>query len=155
MKSFFFTFLIIAVPALLCAQQTIEPRVSNSVGIDAKLNDIFITASIGEPAIITLGTAQGYVTQGFLQPELLPCGELEFKYYPNPTKDIVTVEVTGCDVGIRSIEVVDIWGRILAKITSPKNNQVSLGDYAQGVYLLKVKLTNDDIQAISIVKSSE
>lgn len=154
MKPIFFTFLILTGPLSLLAQQTIEPRVNNSVGIDASLDDIFITASIGEPAIITLGTAQGFITQGFLQPELLPCTGIELVYYPNPTKDLITIEIDGCDVGIQSIEVIDIWGRILATIPSRKN-QVSLGDYAQGVYLLKVKLTNEDIHTMSVVKTSE
>lgn len=154
MRPIFFAFLILFVPVLLCAQDTIAPSVNNPAGIDAKVNGTFITTSIGEPAIITLQATQGYITQGFLQPELLPCTNIEMKYYPNPTKGIITIEVDGCDVGVQSVQVIDIWGRLIETVTSPKDNQVNLGEYAQGVYLLKVKLSNEDVHAISVVKTS-
>jgi hypothetical protein len=154
MRVHFIAFLVLFAPLLVRAQQTIAPSVNNLAGIDGKLSDTFITTSIGEPAITTLGTKQGYITQGFLQPELLPCVDLEFRYYPNPTKDIITIEAFGCEVGIQSVEIIDMWGRLLTTVPSPKDNQVNLGDLAQGVYLLKVKLTNDDIHAVSVVKTS-
>jgi len=145
---------MVAMPVLLRAQQSVVPSVNNITGIDYKLNDIFVTTSIGEPAVSTLQTSQGYITQGFLQPETLPCTNLEFKYYPNPAIDIITIEAFGCEVGIQSIQVIDLWGRIITTVIKPKDNQVDLGDFAQGVYLLKVTLTNDDIHAISVVKTS-
>jgi hypothetical protein len=154
MKHIFFTFLILSAPLVLRAQQTVEPNINNVVGIDGRLNSVFLTSSIGEPAIVTLETTQGFITQGFLQPELLPCVDIELKYYPNPAKDIITIEAYGCDVGIQSIQVVDIWGRVITTVTRPKDNQLDLGDFAQGIYLLKVKLTNDDIHAIPVVKTS-
>jgi len=154
MRLIFFAFLILFAPVLLCAQSAIAPSINNPAGIDGKVNDIFITSSIGEPAITTLKTTHGYITQGFLQPEALPCTDIELVFYPNPTKDIITIEVDGCEVGIQSVQVIDLWGRVIETVTSPKDNQVNLGDYAQGVYLLKVKLTNDDIHAISVVKTS-
>jgi hypothetical protein len=154
MRVVFIAFLVLFAPAAAFAQQTIAPSVNNLAGIDGKLSDTFITTSIGEPAITTLGTKSGYITQGFLQPELLPCVDLEFKYYPNPAKDIITIEAYGCEVGIQSIEIVDLWGRLLTTVRSPKDNQVNLGDLAQGVYLLRVKLSNDDIHSVSVVKTS-
>ena len=154
MKVVFAALLVLVMPFFVRAQQSIAPSVNNLVGLDAKLSDAFIATSIGEPAITTLGTKQGYITQGFLQPELLPCVNLEFKYYPNPAKDIITIEAYGCEVGIMSMEILDLWGRLLTKVVPTSNNEVNLGDLAQGVYLVKVKLTNDDIHTISVVKSS-
>lgn len=154
MKVIFAAFLCLFLPCLLMAQQTIAPSVNNLVGIDAKLSNAFVATSIGEPAITTLGDKQGFITQGFLQPELLPCIDLEFKYYPNPAKDIITIEAYGCEVGIMSMEILDLWGRLLTKAVPTKNNELNLGDLAQGVYLVKVKLTNDDVHTISVVKSS-
>jgi hypothetical protein len=154
MRAFFIVFQVLFATVVLRAQQSIAPSVNNLAGIDGKFSDTFITTSIGEPAITTLGAKQGYITQGFLQPEMLPCVDLEFKYYPNPAKDIITIEAYGCEVGIQSIDIVDLWGRLITTVRSPKDNQVNLGDLAQGVYLLKVKLTNDDIHAISVVKTS-
>jgi hypothetical protein len=154
MKVVFAAFLVLFVPVSLLAQQSIAPSVNNLVGLDAKLSDAFIATSIGEPAITTLGDKQGYITQGFLQPELLPCVDLEFKYYPNPAKDFITIEAYGCEVGIVSMEILDLWGRLLIRVAATRNNEVNLGDLAQGVYLVKVRLTNDDVHTISVVKTS-
>ena len=155
MKSIFFAFLILLVPVQLFAQQTIAPNVSDVAGVDGQLNGIFVTAAIGEPAIVTLKTEQVYITQGFLQPEILPCTRIEIVCYPNPTTDILTLQVDGCEVGVQSVQVLDLWGRVIMTVTKPKDNQLSFGDFAQGVYLLKVKLTNDDVYAISVVKISD
>ena len=154
MKAVFVIVLVLFAPFLLRAQQTIAPSVNNLVGLDAKLSDAFVATSIGEPAITTLGAKQGYITQGFLQPELLPCVDLQFRYYPNPAKDIITIEAYGCEVGILSMEILDLWGRLLTTVAATRNNEVNLGDLAQGVYLIRVKLTNDDIHTISVVKTS-
>ena len=154
MKVIFAAFLVILVPGFARAQQSIAPSVNNLVGIDVKLSDTFVSTSIGEPAITTLGAKEGYITQGFLQPELLPCVDVEFKYYPNPAKDIITIEAYGCEVGILSMEILDLWGRLLTKVPASKDNQVNLAEFAQGVYLVKVILTNDDVHTISVVKSS-
>jgi len=154
MKVIFVTLLVLFAPFFLLAQQSIAPTVNNLVGIDGKLSNTFITTSIGEPLTTTLGAKDGYITQGFLQPELLPCVDLEFIYYPNPAKDIITIEAYGCEVGIMSMEILDVWGRLLTTIPPSRNNEVNLGDLAQGVYLIKVKLTNDDTRTISVVKTS-
>jgi len=154
MKVIFCAFWLLFTSVPLLAQQSIAPSVNNLAGIDVKLTDAFVSTSIGEPAITTLGTKEGYITQGFLQPELLPCINLEFKYYPNPAKDIITIEAYGCEVAIMSMEILDVWGRLLTKVVPTKNNEVNLGDLAQGVYLVRVKLTNDDIHTISVVKTS-
>ena len=154
MKTYLVTLLVLLIPFALKGQQSIAPSVNNLVGLDAKFSDTFIGTSIGEPAITTLSTKGGFITQGFLQPELLPCIDLEFKYYPNPAKDIITIEAYGCEVKIASMEILDLWGRLLTTVQPTKDHQVNLGDLAQGVYLVKVKLTNDDVHTISVVKTS-
>jgi len=154
MRVIFLGFLGLFSAAPLLAQQTIAPSVNNLAGIDVRLSDTFVATSIGEPAITTLGTKEGFITQGFLQPELLPCVDLHFKYYPNPAKDIITIEANGCEVGVMSMEILDLWGRLLTKVPPSRNNEVNLGDLAQGVYLIKVLLTNDDVHTISVVKTS-
>jgi hypothetical protein len=155
MRPLLVAFLVLAMPCVVKAQQSIAPSVNNLVGIDAKLSGAFIATSIGELAITTLGTDKGFITQGFLQPELLPCVDLEFKYWPNPATDIVTIEAYGCEVKIASMEIFDLWGRLLTTVAPKVINEVNLGDLPQGVYLVKVKLTNEDVHTISIVKTSK
>ena len=162
MKAYFIAILVAFAAFTAClpvgkvqAQQSIVPSVNNLAGMDGRVSDTFISTSIGEPAITTLNPRTGgFITQGFLQPELLPCPDLEFKYYPNPARDIITIEAYGCEVGIASMEIIDLWGRLLSKVKPTSNNEVNLGDLAPAVYLIKVKLTNDDIHTISVVKTS-
>lgn len=154
MKRIFAVFAVFSMPFAVCAQQSIAPSVNNLAGIDGKLSGTFITTSIGEPAITTITSRGNIITQGFLQPELIPCAELEFRYYPNPAKDIINIEAYGCEVRIESMEILDLWGRLLATAEPTLNNELNLGDLAQGVYLVKVILTNEDVHTITVVKTS-
>jgi hypothetical protein len=154
MKAFSTAFVVILLPFAAIAQQSIAPSVNNLAGIDGKFSDTFITTSIGEPAITTISSRGSIITQGFLQPEIVPCVDVEFRYYPNPAQDLITIEAYGCEVRIVSMEIVDLWGRLLTRTTPTVNNELNLGDLAQGVYLVKVKLNNQDVHTISVVKTS-
>lgn len=134
--------------------QKVSPQVTNQAGFDllpAKI--LAITISIGEPAIATFVTDDFTLTQGFLQPEIEPCGEFELTYYPNPTQDDVTVEALGCDIKIRSMQLIDVWGRVLTTMSPTQNNKVYLGDVSPGVYFIKVFLTNSQSESISQTES--
>lgn len=140
--------------SLCAAQQAIVPSVNNLVGMDTQLSNTIISASIGEPAITTITSKNSIITQGFLQPELLPCVNLEFKYYPNPAKDIITIEAYGCDVTIVTIELMDLWGRHLTTSRPTRNNEFNLGDISPGPYIIKVNLSNEETHTITVLKMS-
>ncbi len=154
MRALFLTLLVLLGSFFAHAQRSIAPSVNNLAGIDSKLSDTFITTSIGEPAITTIISKGSIITQGFLQPEILPCTNLAFNYYPNPARDIIVIEAYGCEVKIESMDIIDLWGRLLTTAKPTRNNELNLGDLAQGVYLIKIKLTNQDVHTISIVKTS-
>lgn len=154
MKALFAAFVVILLPFALRAQQSIAPSVNNLAGIDGKFSDVFITTSMGEPAITTISSKESTITQGFLQPDMTPCVNLEFNYYPNPARDIITIEAYGCEVRIASMQIVDLAGRLLTTALPTRNNELNLGDLAQGVYFVKVKLTNEDVHTITVVKTS-
>jgi Secretion system C-terminal sorting domain len=154
MRAHFLTLLVLLGSFYAHAQQSIAPSVNNLVGIDSKLSDTFITTSIGEPAITTITSKGSIITQGFLQPEILPCVDLAFNYYPNPARDRITIEAYGCEVKIESMDIIDLWGRLLTTAKPTRDNDLNLGDLAQGVYLIKITLTNKDVHTISIVKTS-
>lgn len=154
MKAIFLLFAVLLLPFAMYAQQSIAPSVNNLAGIDGRFSDAFITTSIGEPAITTISSSNSIITQGFLQPELTPCTDLELRYYPNPAQDLITIEALGCEVRIASMQIVDLTGRLLTTALPTRTNELNLGDLAQGVYLVKVKLTNEDVHTITVVKTS-
>ncbi len=62
--------------------------------------------SIGEIATTTLSGPAGYLTQGYLQPHLLP--EAAFDYYPNPVvQELFLVNARGVD----RVKFYDVAGR--------------------------------------------
>ena len=62
--------------------------------------------------------------------------EPEFAIFPNPAKDIVTVN---SDSEIHQIDVIDLQGKVLSSYAS---NTVSVADLAQGTYLLRIITDN-------------
>lgn len=142
--------LLLLAPALALAQA--RQQVTNLAGFDLSVPNYIITSSIGEPAIITLASEHMILTQGFLQPELLPCEELNFSYYPNPANREITIEAYGCEKQIVAMELFDTWGRSITHIKPAPDNKVQLGDISPGVYLIRVTLSSQESKAIKIVK---
>lgn len=153
MRLIFCIFLVLLSP-LFCSAQNLMPSVTNLAGYDHSVAGFITTVSIGEPAILTLSSDKNTITQGFLQPEMLPCEDLTFNYYPNPTKGELTVEAFGCELRITSIEIVDIWGRLITTLQQAKDNKLEIGFLSSGVYVLKVFLNNGQFNTITIVKVS-
>jgi Secretion system C-terminal sorting domain len=151
MRSIFISWLAVISP-LFCLSQGMFPRVTNMAGFDMAMDNIVVTVSIGEPAVTTLTTTTNYVTQGFLQPEIFPCPELSISYYPNPAKDEITIEAFGCDVQIQSLQIIDLWGRLITTAKPTKDNKLNLTGLSQGVYVIRVLLSNDLTNNINIVK---
>lgn len=147
--------LLLTLSLPFCFGQNVLPSVTNLAGFDLAASGLITTVSIGEPAIFTLTSDKNIITQGFLQPELLPCLNLSFSYYPNPTKGEITVEAFGCEVKIQSIEIFDIWGRLISTLPPSKDHKMQLGFLSSGVYILKIFLTNGQFDAINIVKISQ
>jgi len=150
----FFTLLILVIAPLFALAQRISTQVTNLAGLDLSTSSQVITVSIGEPAIATFINTDYILTQGFLQPEILPCKEFKLTYYPNPTPDDMIVEALGCDVKIEAMQLIDVWGRVITTMTPAKNNKVLLGDISPGAYFIKVFFTNSETETIKIAKVS-
>lgn len=148
------TLLILAITPFFGLAQRVTPQVTNHAGFDLTGSNLLMTVSIGEPAIATFSNTDYILTQGFLQPEILPCGEFELTYYPNPTPDEMIIEALGCDIEIESMQLIDVWGRVITTIMPSKNNKVQLGDISPGAYFIKVFFTNSETETLKIAKVS-
>ncbi len=150
----FFTLVILTILPFAGKSQKVYPQVTNHAGFDLTASSLVVTVSIGEPAIATFVNPDYILTQGFLQPEIIPCGEYKLTYYPNPTRDDITIQVQGCDNEIEAMQLIDIWGRVITTIKPAKNNLVQLGDISPGVYFIRVFLTNSESETLKIAKVS-
>ncbi|MFN3968580.1 peptide-N-glycosidase F-related protein [Flavobacterium sp.] len=96
---------------------------------------------IAVPDAVFVG-AQGYIPVSlYLQGENTVLGvesftQLDFDYYPNPTKDNITVTANSI---IKSIQLCDMQGRVLlTQITDTSQATIDVSNYSNGIYFLKV-----------------
>ena len=89
---------------------------------------------------------------------------LEFKLYPNPTKDVVNIHLTVNNEQLRGVEiqVFDMYGKLLdivnvgntdAMNSIPSNTQIDLSKYASGVYLVKAVVGGNVLAVRKVVKN--
>jgi len=154
MRSIFIAWLAVISPWFAQAQFG-TPSVPNAVGFELPMGNSSFTISIGEPLITTLTSSSSVITQGYLQPiDIVPCQGVEFTYYPNPAKEYIIVEPRGCDDQIRSVQILDMWGRVMDTITPKADNVIYLKDLSQGMYVFKVLLNGGTAGNFSAIKVS-
>ncbi|MBO4654581.1 MAG: T9SS type A sorting domain-containing protein [Bacteroidales bacterium] len=74
-------------------------------------------------------------------------GNSELSVFPNPVKDVVTINF---DKAVSQIEVYDVYGKLVKTFTTV-NNSVNVSDLASGVYMLNMQ-TEDGVIVRKIVK---
>lgn len=154
MRSIFIAWLAVISPWFAKAQFG-TPSVPNASGFELPMGNSSFTISIGEPLITTLTSSASVITQGFLQPvDREPCIGVEFTYYPNPAKEFIIVEPRGCDDQIQSVQIIDLWGRVMETVSPKADNVVSLTDLSQGLYVFKVLLKGGASGNFSAIKVS-
>ena len=97
-------------------------------------------------SVVVFTMENGQVYQDLLDPDSLnneqewsgneELKKIEWKYYPNPTRDFVTVE---SPEEIEYIYLTDLSGKILQRVDFNNSHKITLylGDYPTGIYLLR------------------
>ena len=154
MKPFFF-FLLFS-PFLVFGQVT-SPSLVSSSGDSYSNSNANMDFSVGEIVIETHQNNE-ILTQGFHQEILqISTGVLELnvvtKVYPNPTTNIVVVELEKEISG--EILVYDINGKLMLsdKLDNERIKQFDLSKFSQGNYLLHINVKNkQDVYKIQKIK---
>jgi len=69
--------------------------------------------------------------------------ELPFRYYPNPTSDLITVDFTDIIGSVKSVEIDNFSGVKLVENSTLENKMnINVKNLSCGIYLLKVKTKN-------------
>ena len=76
--------------------------------------------------------------------------QADLQIYPNPTHDILHVETADNQDNL-SYQVYDIYGKLLQS-GSILSNTIRLGDYADGLYFVRILQNNQIITTEKIVK---
>ena len=72
--------------------------------------------------------------------------------YPNPAKEVVNVQCTMNNVQIESIEVFDVYGKLLQTVSmTPETTTINVSGFAAGMYFVRVT-TEQGVATKSFVK---
>jgi len=151
-----FLFLLLFSPLLVFGQVT-SPSLISSSGDSYSNSNVNMDFSIGEVVIETHQNNE-ILTQGFHQ-EILQIStgisELDIvtKVYPNPTTNIVVVELEKDISG--EVLIYDINGKLMLsdKLDNERIKQFDFSKFSQGNYLLHINIKNkQDIYKIQKIK---
>ena len=151
-----FLFLLLFSPLLVFGQVT-SPSLISSSGDSYSNSNVNMDFSIGEVVIETHQNNE-ILTQGFHQEILqISTGLLELdlvtKVYPNPTTNIVVVELERDISG--DILIYDINGKLMIrdKLDNERIKQFDFSKFSQGNYLLHINIKNkQDVYKIQKIK---
>lgn len=140
------------------AQQSI-----NAAGGDATGSGGSVSFSVGQIDYLCLEGSGGSVTQGVQQfNEVLQNlsdnqinMNVEMVIYPNPTIDLVNLQIENYDLDNLSYALFDLQGRQIATNKITKNEtQIQMNNLASAVYLLTVRDKNNLLKTFKIIKKN-
>jgi len=73
-----------------------------------------------------------------------------FKVYPNPASDFVTIETN--NVEISAVKIYDILGKNVLKQNELTNNRLDVSNLRNGIYFLKIESNGNSITKKLIIK---
>ena len=135
-------------------------------GGDASSTNGSVSYSVGQMVYTTITGTDGSVAQGVQQPYEISVSTaikntedilLEFKAYPNPVKDNLSLYAGKHDINNMYYQLLDIKGKILEnkKITSIEST-INMSGLPHGTYFLKVtyssETSSDEIKVFKITK---
>lgn len=136
----------------------------NSSGMYASGGSGNVASAIGQVFYEPFGSPSGSVHPGVEQPyEILETLGMDvkeiglnLKIYPNPTPDILYLNIDFKDFRKYSFELLDNSGRsLMIKPVDSSTVSFSMGSYAAGVYLLKVTKNGKLIKIFKVIKSDK
>ena len=132
--------------------QKISPQVISSAGNQHVINSISFEWTLGEVAVTTLQGSNNAITQGFHQPKYVVTnigeplsGTEKINVYPNPTSDLIQIEIMLNNNRVIYARITDINGKLVWD-NEYKGKQVtesiSLKNYPNGNYFLNLSFDN-------------
>jgi hypothetical protein len=151
--------------------QKISRQVISSSGGEARTSKTIISYTIGEPVVTTYETNTNTLTQGFQQGNITVEKNIESTYvnpelnitdyknvslFPNPTKGLITLNMSGMDLlSDYSYNLFDMEGRLIKTgITQSEQTQIDISSVSSGCYILVVNGSNKAIKEFKVIKEN-
>ena len=152
-------FIILFVACVAIRGQSQSQQVMATAGGSGQNGGMSMDWVAGETVVTTGSSASLMLTQGFLQPVLVvtaisePEGADYINAYPNPTSDVLIIQLDDSDYKDLQYILLDLNGKQLEKNRLVKNHTaISMENYPSGVYLLIIRQTDKELKAFQIVK---
>ena len=134
-------------------------EIISSAGGHSEAHGAQISWTLGEPVIETISGGDNTLTQGFHQTKLLvtPVFSItqnnEISVYPNPTKDIVYIQVNGSQMLKSVAGLYSSNGKLLKQFSLIDERTIlKTQEFPNGSYLLKISKDNTLFQTFKLVK---
>jgi hypothetical protein len=156
-----FAFVASVVTCLAMYGQSQPQQVVAGSGGNGQSGDTFMEWTLGEPVIATLSSGNIMLTQGFQQSELTVTAiktqdDLHFtvEAYPNPTGDLLMIQVDNTELGDFQYVLYDMNGKVLEKkALAGTVSAIGMTSHPPGIYLLKITQLDKEIKMFEIIKN--
>lgn len=146
--------------AISSTGQDIDQQVIASAGNDIAAGNIQVSSTIGQFLGATSLNNSIYLTEGFFQADpitvlsTLPELEQKISIFPNPTTDYLSI-ASSAGTGNGSYQLANMDGKIVKSADNVDfsiNQEISLHQHADGVYLLTIKMPEQASKQFKIIK---
>ena len=146
----------------LAISQTASPELVSSAGESFNNSTYQLDWSVGECVTATHTTNEFIITQGFHQDRYvittaiqnLQNAIINISVFPNPTTDIISLQIENSKTKNLQYTLTDISGKILQNKEIESNiEQLDFSTFTNGIYFLTVKQENQIIKSLKIVKN--
>jgi hypothetical protein len=137
------------------AQQGMVASGGDDIGVGG-----YMSLSLGQIDYLTVtGSGEVFTTEGLQQPyEILTIEETEnnsiISVYPNLSSDFVFLSVLNMNIENMTYALYDVQGKLIEKQKLVENKtSISLIDFANAIYLLRVFDKDNEVKAFKIIKN--
>jgi hypothetical protein len=152
-------FLLFMLCSLGIQAQSIAPQSVNSAGVKMTQSNGSLSFTVGELVVLQQFDANGnslgggFTNSSTISTTVLSVQEpdaavLQVSVFPNPTTDLVQIQIKDASIEEMNLELTDLSGKTLYSAQYRLMNQIigiNTATYPSGVYLLTLKKTNDQI----------
>lgn len=153
LKSIYILLISCCIPVWGIAQLSLDRQVLGSTGNFSTVSNVSLSSTVGEAVVATAISGSIVLTQGFQQPDgTTSVGiaddlrlSVQYTVAPNPTQDIVRVELTTDKPITIGLVLMDVRGRRVPvpeqeiRVNGTKSTELDLQALADGVYTLALK----------------
>jgi hypothetical protein len=156
LKKTFFLACVLLATQLVCSQEAIPVSAGEASGsggsVSYTVGQVFYTTNTAATGSVSQGVQHPFDFQTLSNPELTTV-KVTAVTYPNPTSDYVILKISDSALDNLSYTLFDVTGKAISNGTITNGDtQISMQQFAIGIYILKVNRHRQELKTIKIIK---